>query len=69
MYASSKKVSLIVLNCVIAYRVADSVRKGGDPKAIPPAYMPPELIFSNTTSLNEKTDIWALGASVRINFF
>ena len=49
-------------------------RRGGDPKAIPRLYTPPEHIFTKdgaqhsgaaeSKSLNHKTDIWALGASV-----
>ena len=56
--------ALMSLN--LGYFISDCGKRGGNPKAIPRPYIPPEHIFGSKAedmSLNQKTDIWALGAA------
>ncbi|MCJ1334050.1 hypothetical protein MMC10_010757 [Thelotrema lepadinum] len=54
----------IILDFGNAYHLSERKPLGGNPKAIPNHYIPPEHIFGRPDLLNQKTDVWALGALI-----
>ena len=47
-----------------AYRLSETTLSDDKIKDVPTHYIPPEHVFGEPKLLNQKTDIWALGASV-----
>ena len=55
---------VIFIDFSSAYRPSKTTLLEDKPKNIPAHYIPPEHVFGGPKLLNQKTDIWALGASV-----